>query len=229
MAFVVAKTAREQRAQLQLCRLVKLTRHARGRWLLQNGTPQRGQRRTQRPEHCLKVGRRGAGLIIRKHRVINVATIGQRLAFLPLEANDLFQHGCKGRVVIRAARLGPLPLRARRDLGDLCRQIGRHLRGTLETASNLAQLRLPNGIQRTGINGRQPLAHLRGCSAGVQHLFQRGHLFAPLRGCSARHHRFLVPAQAARHLPQGLRVMFKRHQVIKGCHHAVPRIEVALG
>ena len=74
----------------------------------------------------------------------------------------------------------------------------------------------------------QPISHTRIGTAGVQYRFHRGHFFTPLGGGIARHHGFLIPAQTASHLPQGLRFALERHQIIIGCHVFIPlRIEQA--
>ena len=73
----------------------------------------------------------------------------------------------------------------------------------------------------------QPFADARIGAAFVQDGLHRGRFLGALFGRAARHHRFLVPAQAFGHRGQRLGLALKGKQVVESAHRTVPRTEVS--
>ena len=188
---------------------------------------QRHQTRAHGVKQRRDLGLGRARLIILQKRVIKIAPIRQCRRLFAFQHQDVVQDRQEilGRVI--GAGLGPDALRKR----GLPRQFGRQTRRDTGAALMVAGDQLDDagvlGILGDGLI--QPFADARIGAAFMQNRLHRGHFLGALFGRAARHHRFLVPAQAFRDRGQRLGLTLKGKQVVKSAHRTVPRTEVSKG
>ena len=82
----------------------------------------------------------------------------------------------------------------------------------------MAHLCFANITNRACVNRRQPIPNTWVRPTPMQDTFNRGHLFSTLRRGTFRHHRFLIPTQAASDLAKGRCLARERHQVVVSSH-----------
>ena len=154
------------------------------------------QRHQPRPHRIEQRGdpRAGhAGLVIVQQRVIEIAAIGQRGGLFAFQHQHLIQHRQEIIRRVGGAGIGPDRLRQRCQPRQFRGQTRRNPAGAAIVAGD--QLDGAGIGLAAGLDAGQPFAQTRIGAAFVQQRLDRGHFLGPLFDGTARHHRFLIPAQ----------------------------------
>ncbi|OIQ72761.1 hypothetical protein GALL_456100 [mine drainage metagenome] len=208
---VIAERLRQIAGDAHLAVSRELAGQGGGLRRTQNTVRQRDQSRPQPVKHRADAFRRRTGFIIVQKRVIEIAVACQRRRLFPLQRHDAGKGWQEIRHLFGTARPGPDALRDGCHTGDFGRQCRRNAGLFFIGAADVAKLRALDLILR--FRRLQPLANARIGAAGVEDALDRAGLVTTLIGGAARHHGFLIPAKAARNLPQRLGIALKGHEV----------------
>ena len=193
---VIAKCLSQFRGkrQLRLYRIVAMQGIRLGS-TAKHPFPQFNQSRAQRIEHCRQRRARRPRLVIIQQCIIEVASIGQRRCLLALQRNNLFQRRQKSGDIFSRARFCPDALRLAGQPRQIGGELGRDFHRPRVRPTDMTQLSAGHIVDRLG--GVQPVPHARICASGVQYTLNRSHFGGALIRGPARHHGFLIPAEAA--------------------------------
>ncbi len=196
---VEPEIAQQPQRQLLLAALVVRAGEERGVGLrlVEHLLDERHQVGAQALEQRIELGHRHARLVGVEQRVVQVAAVGERLGLLDLEGQHGLELGLPDGEVLRAPRLLPRLVRARRLLTQGADEVGGQLHAAVAVVLREAHHRAL-GLGQVGAVGRQRLDRVavgRVDRALVRQRRERGRVLRAGGAPLARAVRLLVPAE----------------------------------